>query len=569
MSAIVSGVLKLTFGFMAQKIRSNIATRLKDGDVTNEECWRLIVRELDDIKSKLDGLARKDLLSSLCFLQEGINRLFKSLLRSDSIENLAESTEQAASTTAEVSSTRDSGLNSPVNESIALINAMTSLKICSNVRYKSAMESFKLAREKATEAFCNEALSKEDRIQASQIRIMARILESLEDPDASVSDCLGYLKQLHDMGRTREIFSVLIGGGIKSRFKKTKRLNNASAVQDMNVILFEFAKKFTKSSLLEQMFHWPTICLGDERYHPLFPDIHHDVEESGLQAMSLWSDFTFDDEINPECSVVNSNGEIIGQTSDNDTFRIFSQLPGEIRNLCEGTKRVHDGAHHVCTIGIDVEDNIYVIMQFNEAESSASCSFMLGIITDNKKLEYPLPFQLKSSTGVCIAINKDGKIAILDSENSMLCFANVSIDMNSFKVEKIISLRQPWLEGDPSSIKIVPSYFNGTKVMDAFILYDENTVYIVTESGDLQRKITIPKEHAGVESIVINHTRQRILVQTRTQSYYSLLSFSENGQLMDNLLLASRELNPIACLVSHPNGPVALVNRKGAVLLQL
>ena len=52
MSAIVSGVLKLTFGFMAQKIRSNIASRLKDGDVTNEECWRLIVRELDSYRIK-------------------------------------------------------------------------------------------------------------------------------------------------------------------------------------------------------------------------------------------------------------------------------------------------------------------------------------------------------------------------------------------------------------------------------------------------------------------------------------------------------------------------------------
>ena len=556
---------------MAQKIRSNIASRLKDGDVTNEECWRLIVRELDDIKSKLNGLARKDLLSSLCFLQEGINRLFQSLLRSDSIENIAESAEQAASTTVVVSSTRDSasGPNSPAYDAISLINATTSLKICSKVRYKSAMESFKLAREKATEAFCNEALSKEDRIQASQIRMMARILESLEDPDASVSDCLGYLKQLHDMGRTREIFSVMIGGGIKSRFKKTKRLSNASAVQDMNVILFEFAKKFAKSSLLELMFHWPTISLGDERYHPLFPDVHHDVEESGLQAMSLWSDFTFDDEIDPECSVVNSKGEIVGLTSDNDTFRIFSQQPEEIQSMCEGIKTMDVGTHNVCTIGIDAEDNVYVIMQFHEVESQESGSFTLFIITGNTKLDFPLPFQPHSSTGVRIAINKDGKIAILDSENSMLCFANVSIDMNSFAVEKIISLRQPWLEGDPSSLKITPSYLNGTKITDAFILYDENSIYIATDTGDLQRKITIPKEHEGVESIVVNHTRQRILVQTRTQSYYSLLSFSENGELMDNLLLASRELSPTACLVSHPNGPVAFVKTKGAVLLQL
>ena len=566
MSAIVSGVLKLTFGFMAQKVRSNIATRLKDGDVTNEECWRLIVRELDDIKSKLDGLARKDLLSSLCFLQEGINRLFQSLLQSDSNENTAESTELAPSATVKDSPSRDTTLNPPINDAIALINATTSLKICSNDRYKSAMESFKLAREKATEAFCNEALRKEDRIQASQTRMMARIMESLEDPDASVSDCLGYLRQLHDMGGTRETFSVLIGGGIKSRFKKTKRLNNASAVQDMNLILFEFAKKFTKLPLLELIFHWPTISLGDEHYHPLFPDVHHELEESGLQVMSSWADFTFNDEINPELAVVNSTGEIIGLTSDSDTFRVFSQRSGEIRSLCEGAKTIHIGTHNVCAMGIDDEDNIYVITQFHETESSASC-FMLFIMNGHKKLEYPVPFLPKSSIGVRIAIHKGGKIAILDSEDSMLCFANVSVGLNSFKIEKIISLRQPWLESDPSSMKIVPSYF--TAGTDAFILYDENNVYIVTESGNLQRQITIPKEDGIIESIAINHTRKQILVQTRTQSYYSLLSFSENGELLDNLLLASNELNQYVCLTSHPKGPVALVNTKGAVLLQL
>jgi hypothetical protein len=121
MSEVVTGVVKLTFGFLANKIRSGIAERLKDGDVTDEECRRLIVRELDDIKSKLDGLARSSLLSSLCFLQEGMNGLYQSLLQLDSNENTAESTGQA--TLLEAASFRDTGPDSPINEAIALINA--------------------------------------------------------------------------------------------------------------------------------------------------------------------------------------------------------------------------------------------------------------------------------------------------------------------------------------------------------------------------------------------------------------------------------------------------------------
>jgi hypothetical protein len=104
--------------------------------------------------------------------------------------------------------------------------------------------------------------------------MMARILEKLEDPQASVSDCLQYLKQLHDIGATREIFSVLIDGGIKSMFNKMKRLNNASSVQAMNQILFEFAKKFTKSSLLARILAWPTILLGEKTYLPVLGEDH-------------------------------------------------------------------------------------------------------------------------------------------------------------------------------------------------------------------------------------------------------------------------------------------------------
>jgi hypothetical protein len=100
MSEVVTGVVKLTFGFLANKIRSGIAERLKDGDVTDEECRRLVV---------------------LCFLKEGVNGLSQSLLQMDSNENTAESTGQA--TLLEAASSRDTGPDSPINEAIALINA--------------------------------------------------------------------------------------------------------------------------------------------------------------------------------------------------------------------------------------------------------------------------------------------------------------------------------------------------------------------------------------------------------------------------------------------------------------
>ena len=444
MSEVVTAAVKLTFGFLANKIRSGIAERLKDSDVTDEECWRLIVSELDDIQSKLDGLARKDLLSSLCFLQEGINRLYQTLLQLDSNEVMAKLTEETSS--AEAKSLTYTVYNSVIDEAVALVNAMASLKIRANDRFKSAIESFKLAREKATEAFCNEALSIEDRIQATQIRMMARILENLEDPDASVSDCLQYLKQLHDIGAIQEIFSVLINGGVKSWFNKTKRLNNASSVQLVNQILFEFTRKFTK--LLKYLQSCPMILCGEISYYPVFGDsyIVERVEESGVQVMSPNLDFTFDDKISPNNSFVNSKGEILALTQSRRSLKIFKPS-GESRTLCE--------VPYVTAADINAENNIYLITQFREGDGQV-WSFKLLVFNENghRKLESPLPFHqtdisvfqrqgmgllesfLVSSfepnfelfilllawlcTKVSLAVNKDGKIAILNYEKKTL-----------------------------------------------------------------------------------------------------------------------------------------------------
>ena len=80
MSAIVTAVFKATVGVLVNKGRDIVAERLKDGDVTDKQFRDLIVREIDDINSKLEGLAKRDLLASVSFFNEGLSscmRCFK------------------------------------------------------------------------------------------------------------------------------------------------------------------------------------------------------------------------------------------------------------------------------------------------------------------------------------------------------------------------------------------------------------------------------------------------------------------------------------------------------------
>ena len=76
MSSIATAVFKVTIGLLVNKGRDKVAEKLKDGDITDQKFRGLIVREIDDIKSKLDGLSRKDLLASISFFEEGIELLY-------------------------------------------------------------------------------------------------------------------------------------------------------------------------------------------------------------------------------------------------------------------------------------------------------------------------------------------------------------------------------------------------------------------------------------------------------------------------------------------------------------
>ena len=77
MSSFIDAILKANVGLLVNKGRNVAAEKLKEGDVTNEQFRNLIVRELDDIKSKLDGIARTDLLASISFFKEGLVYLYK------------------------------------------------------------------------------------------------------------------------------------------------------------------------------------------------------------------------------------------------------------------------------------------------------------------------------------------------------------------------------------------------------------------------------------------------------------------------------------------------------------
>ena len=117
----------------------------------------------------------------------------------------------------------------------------------------------------ATEAFSNETLSIEGRILATKLRVISRILESLEWPDAETDACNLYIKELHDLPFVKGMRSVYLKDEMKSSFSKSKLFERVMSVTTINLVLFDFASKFTKYVTTNNI-NWPIIWHGEETY---------------------------------------------------------------------------------------------------------------------------------------------------------------------------------------------------------------------------------------------------------------------------------------------------------------
>ena len=88
MSAVVVSAVKMTFGLFLTKVRDSLSENLKDGDLNSEELRSLITSNMENIRTKIDALSRRELLSSASFIEEGMFYLNDSLneRRMDSLE---------------------------------------------------------------------------------------------------------------------------------------------------------------------------------------------------------------------------------------------------------------------------------------------------------------------------------------------------------------------------------------------------------------------------------------------------------------------------------------------------
>ena len=248
MSSIVLGVFRVTVGLLFDKGRDEAA---KDGDVTDQKFRGLIVREIDDIKSKLDGLSRNWKRVSASLRKES-SCCMKCLVRRGPGESTAR----------------------PQLEQLVTAEGMRKLELtdldeAAVGELCNSKDRFKQARIEATRAFKNEALETSDRILAMQYRVVATILETVDNPEDAKAPCRVCLKELNSLPAVQNNFNVQLKKGIqavKGLFGKDKRRKIISSVYHVNRVIYDVTLTVRKDVYF---WIWPTVDIEEHKLDPL------------------------------------------------------------------------------------------------------------------------------------------------------------------------------------------------------------------------------------------------------------------------------------------------------------
>jgi len=156
-------------------------------------------------------------------------------------------------------------------ETVSIAKQMRSLQLTSQdelAALSDAIKRFEDARRKATEAFCNKALSTSDRILAMRFRLMSTLLEKADGPSDALAACRLCLEELHSLPAVQKCFKSQLQQGVLTRlmwFNKAEREEIICSVCRLNSAVYDVTQMLDESvnSLL-----WPCVDIGEEKVDP-------------------------------------------------------------------------------------------------------------------------------------------------------------------------------------------------------------------------------------------------------------------------------------------------------------
>ena len=548
MSVIITAVFKATMGWLVDKCRDEAAKKLKDGDITDQQFRGIIMREIDDLRSKLDGLSRKDLLASISFFREGVELLYEVFEDTRSRSKYGADAAQAACA-----------------ETVSLTEGMKHLELTKSATRKlaDAKKRFESARERATDAFSNEALSPNDRILSMLYRVMATVLEKIDHPEDVLAPCKVCIEELNSLPVVQQSLREQLKTGfraVKSLFNKEERRKVISGVCLVNRVAFNVIRTVPVKELFPT---WLMIDTGEEKVDLLrdarvreilckqgmencciSPRIltHDGEEEHGLEELS-------------DIATNSSRQYILAYV---DTIKVFDNSGKFVQGfrlppLIDDSDKELSIKNRVFRLATDMNDNIYVLV----SEESRMGSYW--IFKFNKTADQHHKFRVERISfdfEVCkLSVSDSGKVVVLKgdwSENYWI------VDVYETNGHSVCSFGQQILSY-PCDITTV----SDGRVM---VVQERNppVVHIFSEQGDhlnkfdLQRSLFTPK-------IAFHRESQQVAVVSTVESFSDELYidiYTKDGEFLRSIsIYKGKSFSFLQGIAVTTGGCIAVVTR--------
>ena len=516
MSSIVTAVFKATIGLLVNKGRDKAAERLKDGDVTEQKFRSVIIREIDDIKSKLDGLSRKDSLASISFFEEGIELLYEVFEKARSRSEGDEEPVQAACAEAfalaeEMRSTQLTGLDESAARALA-----------------NAKERFKDARKEATRAFKNEALTTSDRILAMEYRVMSTILETIDNPADAVAPCRVCLKEINCLSAVQSSFNVELRKGIMARFNKDGRGKIIANVCHVNRVIFDVTQAVGKE---DPLWMWPSVDTEEGNIEPLRDGrVLEILRKQGMEhcfvRISSWSfgqEGVEEHRLKNPCGIaMNSKGQFIITESKNSNIKVFTRR-GQFMNHFSLAFVILP--FEVFDLAVDMNDNIYVLVQVKSEPwpHVLPTYYLVCVFNSNGKAhhQFPVKGDVRWYSYPAMIVKSKLKVVITGIRNPVDgklvdVYENDGQFVRSFGEELLNRVIDLALASD-----------------DRVIVLDQDShVHMFSEHGDHLSRFQLTSGLLATCRIAFHHASEHVVVAHARFSYVDLQIYSKDGVLV-------------------------------------
>ena len=545
MSAIITAVFKATIRWLVDKGRDEAAKKFKDGDVTDQQLRSIIIREIDDMKSKLNGLSRKELLTSIILFREGIELLYEVFEWTRSRSEYVTDTAQAACAKA-----------------VSFTEGMKDLELTESATRKLniAKERFKRARERATDAFSNEALSTIDRILAMQYRVMATVLETIDHPEDAVTSCRVCIEDINGLPVVKRSLRKQLKTGsrsVKSLFNKEERRKVISGVCLVNRVAYDVIQTVPVKEPLPRL---PMIDTGKEKV-----DVLRDWRVKLILCNQGWGNCSVLWTLGHDCKeeqglnypldiAINSSGQYI--VADDDlTIKVFDNSGKFIQRVRlpphtddSGIKLSIDTLPvHLAT---DMNDNIYVLVRERRRKDSH------WIFKFNKTANHHHKFrvgEMGSGFGRCkLSVTDSGTVVVLKRKRR-----------ENYWIVDVYETNGKFLCSFGERILRVPNDI--TTASDSRIMVqegcDSSLVHIFSEKGehlnsfDLKGPLMSPK-------IAFHRESQQVVVASNRESFSGILYigiYTKDGQFVRSTLIHMEESFLLEGIAVTTEGRIAVV----------